>query len=96
MSPLVFATARSRPRVRSLVRPIVEVLEDRTLLASPLPTATADVNFTIGRMVADPVRDVVYVADQTDARVFAVNTDSGTEVASQTVAGEPGGASGLR
>ena len=41
-------------------------------------------------MVANPVRDVVYVADQTDARIFAVNTDSGSEVASETLASVPG------
>ena len=55
-----------------------------------LPTASVTVNFTVGRMVADPVRDLVYVADQTDGRVFAVNTDSGTDVASQSLTGEPG------
>ena len=41
-------------------------------------------------MIADPVRDRVYVADQTDPRVFAVSTDSGNEVASQALLSEPG------
>src|SRR5262249_12965906 len=53
-------------------------------------TATADVNFRMGRMVADPGRDLVYVADQTDARILAVNTDLGRTVAGRTLAAEPG------
>ncbi len=89
MSPL-FAPARSRSRCRSFFRPAIEALEDRTLFATGLPQATADVNFTIGRMVADPVRDLVYVADQTDARVLAVDTDLGRTVANRALAGEPG------
>lgn len=36
-------------------------------IATPMPTTTAYVNFTVGHMTADPVRDLVYVADQTDA-----------------------------
>ena len=63
---------------------------DSVTSPTPLPSVTADVNFTIGQMIADPVRDMVYVADQTDARVFAVNTDSGSEVASQALPSEPG------
>jgi DNA-binding beta-propeller fold protein YncE len=55
-----------------------------------LPQATAQVNFTLGRMVADPFRDVVYVGDQTDARVLAVNTDLGQTVASRALVSEPG------
>ena len=42
----------------------------------------AATNFTIGAMAADPIRDVSYVVDQTNQRVLAVNTDSGTVTAS--------------
>ncbi len=77
-------------RFRRFARPTVEALEDRRLLASPLPQATADVNFRMGRMVADPVRDLVYVADQTDAQIIAVDTDLGRGVGSRALAVAPG------
>jgi hypothetical protein len=81
---------RPRPRGRSFLRPAIEALEDRTLPAGGLPQATADVNFAMGRMVADPVRDVVYVADQTNARILAVDTDLGRAVAGRALAAAGG------
>jgi hypothetical protein len=87
---LLFSALRTRPRACRLFRPVVEALEDRTLLTGRLPQAMADVNFTIGRMVADPVRDLVYVADQTNARIIAMNTDLGRAVARRALAGAPG------
>ena len=68
----------------------LEIGNDSVVTQSPISTTAVDLNFTIGQMVADPVRDLVYVADLTEARVFAVNTDSGTEVASQLLPAEPG------
>jgi hypothetical protein len=81
--------SRRAPPVRPCP-PSVEALEERALLASLLPQATADVNFAMGRMVADPVRDLVYVADQTDALILAVDTDLGRTVARQALAATPG------
>jgi PKD repeat protein len=54
------------------------------------PSVTGTVNFTLGRMVADPVRDLVYLADQTDPRILAVDTDLGQTAASRSLSGEPG------
>src|SRR5436190_24380445 len=87
---LPFAAVRIRPRGRSFFRPAVEELEDRTLLTSGLSQATAEVDFRVGRMVADPVRDLVYVADQTDGRILAVDKDLGQSVTGRTLTGAPG------
>jgi len=86
----LFEDLRNGPRAYPRFRPVVEALEDRTLLAGGFPQATADVDFTIGRMVADGVRDVVYVADQTNARILAVDTDLGRTVSRRDLAGAPG------
>ena len=57
----------------------IERLEDRRLLsAGTLVGATRSVPFTVGPMVADPGRDIVYIADNSDQVVIAVNTDTGT------------------
>jgi hypothetical protein len=87
---LFFAPARVRAKPRLSVRPIVEMLEDRALLSTVLPQASTVVNFTIGRMVADPDRNLVYVADKTTARILAVDTGLGRSVGSGAAAGNPG------
>jgi PKD repeat protein len=82
--------ARTRPPRRFFARPTVELLEDRTLLTGGLAQATADVNFRMGRMVADPVRDLVYVGDMTHGRILAVDTDLGQTVTKRVLAAIPG------
>ena len=62
----------------------VERLEDRLLWSSvpgpSQPFASEQVPFTIGGMVADPVRNDAYVVDDTDHRVLAIDTELGRTV----------------
>ena len=46
------------------------------------PVAEAPVSFACGEIKADPTRNLVYVLDDTDHRLLAVNTDSGQLAAS--------------
>lgn len=58
---------------------VIEHLEDRRLLsAGTLIGTTQSVPFTVGPMAADPGRDIVYIADNSDQEIIAVNTDTGT------------------
>lgn len=56
----------------------IERLEDRRLLSvGTLVGTTKSVPFTIGPMAADPGRDIVYISDNSDQKLIAVNTDTG-------------------
>src|SRR5688572_14123865 len=78
-------TARPRPVV-------AESLEGRTLFAA-LPVARADVDFQVGHMVGDTKRNLVYVADQSNHRILAIDTAAGTTVTARTLPGIPDGMS---
>ena len=55
-----------------------------------LQTVTENrINFTPGEMVADPARDVVYLIDQSDLKLLAINTDTGQTIAQASLAGTP-------
>ena len=69
-------SARRRREVRSITRFSFDALESRRLL-SALPFTSQQVNFTVGPIVADPTRDLVYVADQSGSKVLGVDTLSG-------------------
>src|SRR5262245_45528677 len=87
---MLFAGLRTRCSGCRFGSPCVEALEDRMLLTGPLPQASTSVDFRIGRMVADPVRNLAYVADQTHADIVAVNTELGRTVTRRALAGDPG------
>ena len=60
--------------------PSIEPLEPRLMLSGndpnpPIAVATPD--FMFGAMLADPQRNVVYVVDQSDKRIVALDTDQG-------------------
>ncbi len=57
----------------------IEWLESRTMLsAGTLVGASQSIGFTVGPMAADPGRDVVYIADNSDQKIIVVNTDTGS------------------
>lgn len=62
-----------------------EHLESRRLLAGS--HVYDNVDFAIGAMVADPVRNLAYVIDQTNAKVLAIDTALGRTVAHAPLAG---------
>lgn len=75
-------------RARS-ARAMCEPLEGRRMLA--LPQAYDDVDFGISDMVADPSRNLVYVADYTHFKVVAVDTQLARTVSHRTTNGAPNG-----
>ncbi len=68
----------------------IEGLETRTLFAA-MPTSYTGVSFEVGRLVADPTRNLVYVTDKTNSRVLAVDTTLGRTVTSRKLGGVPFG-----
>ena len=82
-----------RAAVKQAVAMTLEPMEGRTLfsLAPVFPLTEQAVNFVPGPTVADPARDVVYMVDQTDKRLLAINTDTGGTVAYANLAGYASG-----
>ncbi len=55
----------------------------------PRPQAHVEIHFKPGELVADPVRDVVYMIDQTHSRVIAFSMSSCRPVGAVALAGSP-------
>jgi hypothetical protein len=65
---------------------LVEPLENRTLFAvGTLVGSTVDLNSAVGPDAADPVRDVAYVVDEGNSQIDAIDTDTGTLLATAAV-----------
>ncbi len=59
----------------------VEGLEPRALFSlTPLPIAMEKPSFAIGRLVADPVKNIVYAVDLTNNKLVAIDTFLGRKV----------------
>jgi hypothetical protein len=69
---------------------LIERLESRQLFSVNIPAA-AQVNpgFTPGDMLADPIRNNVYVLDQTNYKVIEINTDLGRKTGQVSIADLP-------
>lgn len=59
------------------------------LVSAPPPRAEATVTVAIGEMVADPVRNLVYVIDATTPAIMAINTQTGRLAARAPLSGAP-------
>ena len=82
--------ARGERRVAAAARTMVETLERRAMLSiAGQPFAQTTAGFRVGPMLADPKRSVVYVLDQTNNKVLAVDTSIGKTIASASVDGTP-------
>jgi len=63
----------------------IETLESRTLF-SALAQSSEEISFRPAGMIADPIRNVVYVLDTTQKRVLAIDTDLGQTITSSPLA----------
>ncbi len=86
---------RSHPARRRLSRSyqrwILDELEPRTLFTGTLLAATQDLGSSIGPDVADTGRNLAYVVDQGRNLLLAINTDTGTTAAIQSLPAIAGG-----
>jgi hypothetical protein len=64
----------------------IELLEKRTLLSSPV---VQQVSFQAGAILADAQRNLVYLADKSDKRIVAIDTDLGKAVSFRDLPGTP-------
>ena len=87
------SSVQRNERVQSRCRVLMsETLEPRRLFSiANMPFSQVAPGFSAGRMLADRSRDLVYLLDQTNNRVLAVDTDLGRTTVSAPVDGQPTG-----
>jgi outer membrane protein assembly factor BamB len=88
MDPLRGSISREKSqmaRTHRAAASVIESLEDRLLLS----TTQINPGFAMGSMQADPSRDLVYILDQTNDRVLAIDTGLARTVSFADVGGSP-------
>src|SRR4051794_38858603 len=75
---------------RSRALPHAHALEPRTLLSyPPQPWAEQEVSFDAGAIVADPHRNMAYLADVTNNHLVAIDTDQARSSGTVNLASSP-------
>ncbi|MDB5324519.1 MAG: hypothetical protein JWM57_88, partial [Phycisphaerales bacterium] len=85
-----FNSAALRRAASSAFPSVLESLETRWVMSVAIPAAAQSYpGFDAGQMLADPVRNNVYVLDQTNHKVIEISTDLGRKIGQANVSDVP-------